>query len=488
MEIEFAEWRPDVADLNTGVASVARNVLAADGSYIPFPKLAVLSQALPARPLSGFVARQTTGLYRIFAGTATGLYLLDTTDFSWTNVSRTTGGAYNASVDEPWRFEQFGQYVVAVNVNDAPQVFDVDSGTAFAALAGSPPNSRFVAVWGDFLVLAGQANDPAKLHWSGINDIEEWTVGTNLSDVQVFPEGGAIQGLTSSNNPMIIQEAAIRRGAFQPGSPLVFSFDKIADKFGARSPFTVTSRNDAVFFFAEDGFYQVAYTGEIVSIGSEKVNRYAQTLVDNSYIDKMFAQVDPVHPRVYFGLKSVNVFSDYADVILVYDWRLGRWTEARANTYAMVAAATPGYSLEALSVLYPVLEQVPASLDSRIWAGGAPVTAAFDTSYRLAFFTGSAAAATLETSEYGATDGSMQEVQAVMPIVDTDEVSISVGGRKRRGEAVAFKDGRRPSSNTGLVRVRNRTRYHKFRMEIDDEATWNHAKGVDVQFIGAGQR
>lgn len=487
MLVSFGEWRPDVSHLNTAVSSVARNVLAADGSYLPFPGLSVVSEALPAKPLSGFVAKTTDGSFVIFAGTGTGLYRLNTTDFTWDDVSQ-AATTYNASEAEPWTWAQFGRYVFCTNVNDVAQYIDIDTGTEFADVPDSPPQSRYVAVWGSFLVLANQANDPNKLHWSALEDPFSWTVGTNNSDIQVFPDGGAIVGITSSPNPIIIQERAVWRGVFQPGSSVIFTFDKLKDRFGAKSPYSVTSRDDQVFLFAEDGFYQISYAGELAAIGQEKVNRYLLDVIDNGWIGKVIAQVDPVNTRVYFGFKTTDQIADNVDRLMIYDWRLQRWTEAEVNLHALVGAASPGYTLEALSALFPVIEDVPASLDSRVWAGGAPVLAAFDTSYRLAFFTGDALAARLETSEIGATDGSMREIQAVMPVVDTADVTVETGSRLRRSDAVVYREPKAPSSNTGVVRSRVRARYHKFRVNIAAGAVWTHASGVDVTAIGAGKR
>ena len=52
-------------------------------------------------------------------------------------------------------FEQSGPTLFAVNVNDAPQLIDIDSGANFAVLPGSPPRATNVKAIGDFLLLSG---------------------------------------------------------------------------------------------------------------------------------------------------------------------------------------------------------------------------------------------------------------------------------------------------------------------------------------------
>ena len=51
-------------------------------------------------------------------------------------------------------FEQSGNKLVAVNINDDPQWIDIDAGSHFAALAGSPPRAGHVRQMGDFLFLS----------------------------------------------------------------------------------------------------------------------------------------------------------------------------------------------------------------------------------------------------------------------------------------------------------------------------------------------
>jgi hypothetical protein len=78
-----------------------------------------------------FYARRTDGSVSIFAGTATRLYNLNNSTFTWTDVSL-AGGTYPAlSATAHWCFVQFGNLVVAVQANVLPWVFDLTSPTAF---------------------------------------------------------------------------------------------------------------------------------------------------------------------------------------------------------------------------------------------------------------------------------------------------------------------------------------------------------------------
>ena len=112
---------------------------------------------MPVPACGLYAARTLSGEWKIYGGTPTKLYTWSLG--GWVDVSRTVGGAYNVQPGDLWMFEQSGQKLVAVNINDDVQVIDIDSGTNFAALAGSPPRATNVKQIGDFLFLSGLADN-----------------------------------------------------------------------------------------------------------------------------------------------------------------------------------------------------------------------------------------------------------------------------------------------------------------------------------------
>ena len=56
-----------------------------------------------------------------------------------------------------------------------PQVFDLTSSSAFADLGGSPPQARYIAMVGRFVVLSGLLSTPYRIQWSGLNATTTWT-------------------------------------------------------------------------------------------------------------------------------------------------------------------------------------------------------------------------------------------------------------------------------------------------------------------------
>ena len=116
--LPFSDYRPDLSAYQAGGSSqLIQNVVPRGDGYGPFPGLNAYTQALPAPCRGFFYARKTDGSIAVFAGTATDLYLLNNTNFSWILVSK---GGVSYSVLPPanhWQFAQFGSNVIAVQPN-----------------------------------------------------------------------------------------------------------------------------------------------------------------------------------------------------------------------------------------------------------------------------------------------------------------------------------------------------------------------------------
>src|SRR5258708_13580651 len=188
--IPFGSWAPDVTPLGTQATPVATNVIPKADGYGPFKDLQDFTQALPANCRGFFFARKSDGSIAVFAGTATNLYLLNNTTFAWANVSK-GGGPYGSLVStDNWRFDQFNNLVIAVQVNTVPQKYDLSGGGPFADLGGSPPSAAHIAIVNRFVMLTGLLSNPRRVQWSDLDAPETWTAGVGLSDFQDLPHAG----------------------------------------------------------------------------------------------------------------------------------------------------------------------------------------------------------------------------------------------------------------------------------------------------------
>lgn len=481
MDIPLGDWRPDISDLNRTFASQAKNVVPLGIGYGPVPSMQAYSaSALAARAYGLFAGRKSAASWALYAGTLTKLYLLSGS--SWSDASRLAGGNYNVSSTEFWRFAQFGTYVYATNVNDALQRIDVDSGTNFAAVGGSPPQARNIAVVGDFVVLSSLSSDPYKIHWSAINDPTGWTIGTSLSDVQTFGDGGRVAGVAGGEVGYVLQEYAIRRMRFQPGSDYVFTFERVVDGKGCVSPYGFVAVAGTVYFVAEDGLY--SYSGQGLNpLGAQRVNDWFLDNADTSRLNQVMAFADPFRPRIYWAFYS-SANSAYFDRVLAYDWSLDRfsWFEATAEVWGQ--AATPGIGLDSIS---GTLETLTTSFDSRSYEGGRLGVSAFSSSHVLSFLDGSNTEATLETAEvtpYGEGRGLTTYVR---PVIDTTAALVSVAARETF-QATSSYGSEAGLNAIGQAPLRAGGRYHRYKVRVPAGSDWTIAEYVSIEPVSQGRR
>jgi hypothetical protein len=352
--LPFPEWRPDVSDYQGASSLTIQNVLPRGDGYGPFPDFNALSQALPAACRGTFFARNADGSIATFAGTATRLYKLNNTNFTWTDVSL-GGSAYAAlSAAFNWQFVQFNNFVIAVQQNVAPQVFDLTGATAFANLGGAPPQASYVAIINRFVVLSGLLSFPYRVQWSGLNATTTWDNITAQSNFQDLADGGLTRGVAGGDQyGIVFQDSAIRSMTFNPGSPTVFDILKVSSSDGMFAPYSAVNAGGQTFFCSTQGFKSIAPGGTPVSIGKEKFDRAFFADVDQANPQLIIGAPDPKAPRVYWAYKSLAGATGLFDKIIIYDWMLQRATLVLMSGEYLATLAKPGVTLENLDAVAP---------------------------------------------------------------------------------------------------------------------------------------
>jgi hypothetical protein len=348
--LPFPEFAPDISPFGEEESQLIQNVFPRKDGYGPAPGPSVYSAALSGPCRGYFYARKADGSITIFAGTATKLYQMNNTNFTWTDVSKGGGSYSSVPTGDQWQFAQFNNFVFAVQINTTPQVFDLTSSTAFADLGGSSPQARYIAVVNRFVVLSGLGSStPYRIQWSGLNATTTWTSGVNSSDFQDLPDGGIVRSIGGGEYGLITQDSAIRRMIYAPGSPVIFQIERVAQDKGIFAPLSLVRGGDRLFFCGNDGFQMVAPGSYPQFIGKERVDRTFFADVDSSALQMMIGTYDPNSTRVYWAYKSLAGRSGQFDKVLVYDFAIDRWAILTGWSGQYIASlAKPGLTLENL--------------------------------------------------------------------------------------------------------------------------------------------
>lgn len=495
--IPLGEYLPDLPDHDNPGATQVLNVLPAARSYLPWPAAVAFSNALTADCRGAITAKAKDGTVYSYAGDVAALYSM--ADAAWSNVSLGGGAdAYTLATEETWEFAKWGEQIIAVSgvntttavpgTND-PQVITM-GGANFADLGGTPPQARHIGIARDFVVLgntwdSGDGLVPNRVRWSGKGDATTWTVSAaTQADKEDLAGGNWVQRIIGGEYGVVFLESSVWRMSYV-GSPVVWQFDEVLPFRGTPAPGSVAQAGDRIFFLSQDGFEVLEHGSTLRSIGAQRVDRTFYNDFDASYFYRLTSAIDPYNRRVFWSYPGSGHSGGQPNKVLCYDWSSDRWALSEQATQLLFASATTRYTMDGLDAINTDLDAIVESLDARIWMGGTPQIGVFDSDNKLAFWSGSALAGIVETTEIEAAPGQRAMLSSARPIVDGGVTTVQIGHRNRQQDALIWTAARNVNAN-GRATIRKNARYHRVRLNVSGAFT--HAEGVDVDTSPAGRR
>ena len=476
--IPFPPWEPDRIKYAVGASvNIVNSIPVADG-WGPFPDLTVISSALSATFKGGTWVRTSTGTYRVLAATTSGIYELNTSTFAWDLLT----GSFALPDGDEWSFQVFGTNVFACNIEDGLWYMPIDAGTSFTLISAAP-KAKYMWTSGDYLVLGHLEDYQRRIHTSGLNDASFWTVGLRGCDFQDMPDGGEVMGgISAPTGAIIIQRESIRAMANAIGT-YSFTVSVLNPSRGTVAPLSIAQIGPGQFlYYSPDGFFMGA---DGTPIGRERVDKWFDGAIDRTYIHEIKSMVDPFNKVVLFQAKAPNGNR----FIIGYHWGLDRWFYSEDNLTGALSSVTPAISIDGMDAYFAIIDSASVpSFDSRLFTGGTPIMAVFDTSNRLCSLTGTPRAATFDTADVELNPGMRSFVQEATVITDCPTYTLKAitsdfaGGARTVGSAVT------PFSSTGISHFRSSAKYHAFRMEIAAAVDWDHVVGVEPRARAEGRR
>lgn len=305
------------------------------------------------RILGAYVASYLDDSTKLFAGTATDLYLGQLTpnsgSGSWTEVNRTSdGGAYsNPGVEGRWHFAQLGDITIAVSSGNLPQNWD-DATTKFINVEGIPPKAKYVAVANNFVILANldgattpSSNQNVSVWVSGFGKYDYWTTGDqNLSEYfALLDTPGEITGIhTIGRSVYVYKLRATHMLSFSTG----WSNDLVSTQAGAVSHDAVVDLGERHVSMGYDNFYEFQSGGGAASLPNPLYEKIFGTHgdLDRTRLGLVQGRFDRVRNVVFWHYPSVgrrpSTAGDYCDRWVAWSVDTERWAIGEATTTAVV--------------------------------------------------------------------------------------------------------------------------------------------------------
>lgn len=375
------------------------------------------------------------------------------------------------------------------------------SGAITPTIATIAPTAKYLATAKSFLLAANTTDAVSgtqvqRVWWSALNDPTNWpTPGTAAAaEVQsdyndLFGEGGAIQGIVGNlgnADAAVFMEHAVWRLVYA-GPPAVFDFFPALGVKGCPAPGSIIQLGNLVYYLGEDGFY--SFDGANSNpIGANRVDKTFFADLDQSNIDRINATVDPVNKLIIWAYPGAGNVNGNPNHLLLYNWQIDRLTIVDATVETLTKVLSFGYTIDQLyTVLGYTFQTLPYPLDSRVWTGGLPSLACFDTSHKLNYFSGPNMAATVDTAEVQPFPGRRALVKNARPLADGGAPSVAIGTRNRTEDAVSY--GTATALNSlGTCPQRANGRYIRAEITLPAGATWSHIQGVELEITSAGVR
>jgi hypothetical protein len=480
----------------------AENALPIANGYIPVPSLVSVGTAgIVGIANDTWVERESQGAVFAFAGDEDALYRVESDLFA----DRSRAAGYTAMTgSDRWRHERFGDDLFAVNGQNDLQIYNLPAGGvgglfSDAVLAGTTPpgtlQAKYIGVVRDQLVLAfvsgldaaeGGTLFPYRVHRSAVGDPLDFIPSlTTLAGFQDIPDLGEIRGLTGGEYGTILLEKGLVRMDFV-GPPAVMQYDQIEGSPGCFEPRTVIRVKNQTYWYSPEGWQM--FDGQTVNpIGAEKIDRW---FLSNACPDdfNLMSVVDaPQINAIIWGFVSADNPGDgKIDAALLYNYDINEWGYARiVGVDCLGTTATVGFTLEQLDTINTSLDALPASLDSRLYKGGAEVSGAVKSGEQFTF-TGVAGDAVFETGDVQPVTNGESIIKRLNPAIEgAGTITAQVGKKETFSDSITWSDVAGLNSR-GFIPVHGfASRIHRLRSNAT--GPWTFASGVNVEAKPAGQ-
>lgn len=314
--IPFGSCNPDIDPLTPGVVLSTINAIPTVAGFRSLLAPEVLSNELPENPTSAIYTIYSDGSSRLVAGTQSHLYEMNTLG-NWSQID--SGQTFVAL--SRWRFARFGDDLIAVADNVAPQVATGPTGH-FTALGGNPPfGAPLVVSVGGFVLMAKGTT----WYSSAAAADNEWNpdIQTLADSGILYDEPGPITALSNILRTVVaFKNHAVWIGR-EAGAAPTWSFDLVSGANGTWCQECVIPGSDFVAFIGADDFYIcTGYTPQAIPHAPK--GWFFRT-VDETRMTEITSRLDYLNGVLWWYFPTKHAPPHTTDYYIAYNLRGQRW-------------------------------------------------------------------------------------------------------------------------------------------------------------------
>jgi hypothetical protein len=484
----FAEWRPDLANINAGLET-ALNVIPVGDGYIPMPQPVPRGpNGLPGIPELMLAALTADGINDPLVFTRGRIYRATAGQF--VDISRS--GGYTQLSAAPWSFQEWGSRVYAVNGIEPLQRCDIGSG-AFDDVAGLPDNltAAYIGRVHDFLVLgdirSSEGNFPTRFRWSQIGRPENFTPSlANQSSFVDRPNIGNFRGLVSGDYGLILGSKGMDRVDYI-GPPLVFQFTTVETDVGCEIPRSLAQVGTTAIWYSARG-WRMSTGGPSQSIGLDKIDNWFSDRIDRDHIDRMTGTVLLREQCVLYHYVSNASPDGEPDEVLCFNISKGEWTRGNFRASIIGRSVSPDIFTDSPPPDWPIYtDDIDIITDAFSDSDTFPAAIVDGSLNILQAVDGAIAEFTLE--EKALIPARKARATRVMPLIDgaPNGFWLYVLTRDTQGNSAYRQTGPYVPEDDGTIAIDDAGRFHMFNLHV--RTPFNRAMGLLVtEIVDTGMR
>lgn len=470
MFVPLSGFAPDLDPTTPGVIVAASNVIPTlKGMKAGYSAVSAGAAALAAACKGAAALRKLDETNRLFAGTATAIYELNST--TWTNRTRAVGGAYTLATANRWRYAQYGNVSLAAAKSDTLQS---STSGAFADIAGAPKFDSIITV-NDFVIGFNYNNGTDTVDgWfcSALGDYTNWTpsVSTQCANGRLVSQPGPIVGAKRfGDNAIAYKKRAMYLGVYQGGGN-PWAWQEISGEVGALNHEAimpiVTEQGGSIHLFMGDGDFYAYSGGQPQSIGAP-VREFVFANLNRGATYLCEAIHDQTKGIVYFYYPSAA--STIADKCVVFNYRTNKWGTDDRTIETTVQFIDTGDTYSSFMTAYTTYSAIPSQTYQEMLAvSDITIVTVLDSTHTMYTLTGTSGTSSVTTGDFG-NDDDFVLLKRVRPRFLSSPTSGTMINYYRNSPGDTLTTDATTTLSSGKFDVLRSSRWHRVKMTFSGD-------------------